>query len=730
MKRRTRRTAIALGVLFVLGAAWALFELRDGAPRTPNVLLITIDTLRWDHVGAYGAGDGITPALDALAARGVRFETAIMHVPLTAPSHASILTGLTPVHHGVHDNGAYVLSPQHPSLASQFRTAGYTTAAFVSGFPLERRFGFANGFETFDDRLPRVSGSRGAEGTERRADETTRRAIEWFDARQSSGDRPWLLWVHYFDPHAAYDPPTDYARRFPDRPYDGEIAFADAQLGVLLQHVNSANTIVLATADHGESLGEHGEDTHGVFVYDSTLRVPFIIAGPGIPAGRVASGVARGVDVLPTLLDFAGLPPTPGVDGRSLRPAIEGAALEDEPAYIESLLASRNFGWAPLKGVRDARWKYIEAPTPELYDLAADPRESVNRHAQQPDRARALAAALTAASRNAAPDATTRVAEDTSNRLRSLGYVGATSPQPATGRDPKNAVALINRIERAIADVRRDPTRASEELRAVVAEDPGIVIARRQLAVALSSSGDQRGAIEQLEWLQARNAATAEDLALLSEALRVSGRGTEAADALARASRLDPASPEIPLTEARARAAERRASEAAAAYRRALELAPDNVEALAGLGQLSLASGDVAGAEMLFQRVLAIDPGDLSARTGLAVALGRRGRAEEAIPLLQGVVRDAPANAQALAALGAALARSGSAPAAVPYFQRAIDAGLRTPAVFNGLGFARLESGDYPGALAALRASLAIEPQQPAVQQAVRDLDAGRPPVR
>lgn len=740
----TRRTlgATTAGVLTIVALAaivsrWPRHESAP-PPRSPNVLLITIDTLRWDHVGAYGASNVSTPALDGLAARGVRFETAIMHAPLTAPSHASILTGLTPVRHGVRDNGAFVLPASLPTLATIFRDAGYATAGFISGFPLDRRFGFAKGFDTYDDRLPRGAAPARAGAIERRADDTTARVIAWIDAWPAQpntmvDERPWFVWVHYFDPHAAYEPPGEYLRRFLTRPYDGEIAFVDAQIARLVEHLQSrdalGHTITLVTADHGESLGEHGEETHGVFIYDSTLRVPLIAAGAGVPSGRVADVVARGVDVLPTLLDLAGVTAPPALDGRSLRPAIEGRPMADEPAYIESLLASRNFGWAALRGLRDARWKYIDAPSREVYDLTKDRGESINRFVEEPERAAAMAKLLAVTANQATPAANERVTAETAARLRALGYIGSTTASSSrTGQDPKDRIALITRLEHAIADTRVDPARAAAALRAVLAEDEKITVARRQLAVALSAIGDHRGAIQQVQWLEARASASAEDILLLSESLRAIGDGPAAAAARQRAARMDPASPEIALTEARASMAERRGDAAARAYERALDLSPGNPEALAGLGQLALARGDLDRASTLFERVLEDEPRDVEARTGLALVRGRQGRMPDAVALLQAVVTDAPGDGQALAALGAALARGGRPDTAVPYFERAIAAGVRTPAVLNGLGFAKLESGDRAGALRALKASLVLEPKQPGVQRAVHDLSGATPP--
>src|SRR3954465_1467078 len=348
---------------------------RSSPPDRPNVLLVTIDTLRADHVGCYGYTNASTPTIDALAKRGVRFETAVAHVPLTGPSHASILTGQIPLGHGFRNNSGFTLSPQVKTAAEDFRQAGYRTAGFVSGFPLDRRFGFSRGFDDYDDHLPKGNDRRRTPYVERFADATTDAALRWLEAR-TTGSGPWFLWVHYYDPHAPYEPPPDLAARFSPSPYDGEIAFVDRELQRLLSAVSTrgdtGRTFTLVTADHGESLGEHGEGTHGLFVYDATLHVPWIMAGPGIPAGRVVPTVARSIDVLPTLLDYAGLRPPAPMDGRSLRPAADGQSMSDAPAYSESLYPELELGWAPLHAMRLGRFKLIDAPRAELYDVLAD----------------------------------------------------------------------------------------------------------------------------------------------------------------------------------------------------------------------------------------------------------------------------------------------------------------------------------------------------------------------
>ncbi len=311
----------------------------------PDLLLVTIDTLRADRLGCYGRPGAETPIIDGLAARGVRFDHSVAHQPLTLPSHASILTGLTPLRHGVRDNAGFVLAPGIPTLAEWLTAEGYEAAAFVSGFPVHGRFGLARGFGTYDDRFPRGTDTARPAYVERRGDATVAAAVAWLRSSPGRG-RPVFAWMHLFDPHAPYEPPEPFASRFKGREYEGEIAFADRQLGALLDAWRAArgrDPIVVVTSDHGEGLGEHGEPTHGLFIYDSTIRVPLVLAGPGIPAGRVPGTLARGIDVAPTVLDLAGVEIPASVEGRSLRPAWEREDAGDEPAYVESLFGRLGF---------------------------------------------------------------------------------------------------------------------------------------------------------------------------------------------------------------------------------------------------------------------------------------------------------------------------------------------------------------------------------------------------
>jgi len=695
-------------------------------PPRPNVLLVTIDTLRADHLGCYGDAGAATPVMDGLAARGARFPTAVAHVPLTTPSHASILTGLLPLRHGVRDNGDFVLPDAVPTLAEAFHDAGYRCAAFVSGFPLDHRFGLARGFDVYDDRLPRGDDPRRSAYVERPAGQTTSAARAWLDGAPPA---PWFLWVHYFDPHSPYEPPPDFAARFPGRGYDGEIAFVDAQLGALLGALEgkglAARTVVLVTADHGEALGEHGEETHGVFVYDATLRVPWIMAGPGVPKGAVPPVVARGIDVAPTLLDLAGaVPARAAMDGRSLTPALRGQGMSDEPAYAESLFARLRLGWAPLHAWRTARFKLIDAPRPELFALEADRGETRNVASAQAGLASKMGQELRAALAARSPDASAEAGPEAEERLRALGYLAGPGHEtaPPSLRDPKDGIALVNRLERGMAAVRSDPARAVRDLRAALAEDPNMALARRYLALALSGAGDVKGAIGEVEALDKSGRAGFEDLLLLADSLRLAGRAPEALAVLDRAAKMQPRSPEPLLARARVLLALNRSSEAGEVYARVLAQAPSNAEALRGMGDLALARGDAAEALDDYQRILAGDPRDTGALVKMGVIRVRTGMVEEGIVLFRQALEIDPRHAEALLDLGGALAKTGRAAEAVPYLERALAAGPRSTVALNSLGFARLEAGDRKGALAALRDSLALDPRQVEISRVAREL--------
>ena len=501
------------------GTAAALWPRSGGLPASaggpPNVLLVTLDTTRADRLGAYGYAAARTPILDRLARDGVLFERAVAAAPTTLPAHASLMTGRNPMAHGVRNNGV-PLDRAVPTLADAFRAAGYRTAAFVSAFVLDQRFGLVRGFDTYDDHLDPPAG-HASDAIERRGDRTVAAASAWLTAAASAAPgppgsaptaAPFFLWVHLYDPHDPYEAPAQPGRDDVSALYDGEIAFADSAVGALLGALErqglSGNTIVAVIGDHGESLGEHGEATHGMFVYESAMRVPALLKWPAsLPAGTRVTPLVRAIDLAPTLLDLAGRPPLTGATGVSLVPLVRGTGAAPATAYGETYFPQLFMNWAPLRSWRDGQWKFIEAPTLELYDLASDPGETVNLAAREPDRAarmrRALYALLAAegtAAASAGPD------RETMQKLAALGYVGGGGTQgrddPLSRPDPKAMIDVFNRLREANAALDSGhPDDAARVASSALATDAGNAFAMLILGKAERTRGRYREAAAQ-----------------------------------------------------------------------------------------------------------------------------------------------------------------------------------------------------------------------------------------
>ncbi len=450
---RRRRLILIAGLLLVGVAIWAGQGLWRDRPARYNVLLITLDTTRADRLGCYGHTGAHTPALDALAASGVRFTRAYTHAPLTLPSHAAILTGLLPPEHGLHDNGRGRLRRDLPTLAELSSGQGYRTAAFLASFVLDKRFGLDRGFEVYDDRMapPRKPGD--LLGMENPANVVADRALSWLEQH---ADEPFFCWVHFFDPHLPYAPPEPY-RSLRTNAYDGEIAFMDSQVRRLLDFVLERGlyrkTLIVVCGDHGEAFGKHNEYGHGPLVYDTTMHVPLILVLPGrIPKGKIEDRVVGLTDIAPTVLEMLGWAPLEKASGRSLLAGSEGERL----CYGESEFVMHNYGWAPLYCLAGRRWKYIECPEPELYDLRADPAEQKNVLAAEPEAAASLRARLQelrqTMRRVEAPSV--ELDRQALEALRELGYLSgvAAGPQPvdpAKRKDPKRMMDVYNACTRA-----------------------------------------------------------------------------------------------------------------------------------------------------------------------------------------------------------------------------------------------------------------------------------------
>ena len=652
------RALLLLLVLPLLGSC------SRGGVSQPNLLLVTVDTVRADHLGCYGDRDAVTPTFDRLAGEGIRFDAASSSVPLTLPSHATVLSGLLPPHHGLRNNGAGALPPGTATLSTLLKGAGYRTGGFVGAFVLDRRFGLGTGFEVYDDEIPRDPQAGVSLEAERPGQEVVDRALAWLNKQD---DRPFFLWVHLYDAHAPYTPPPPWAARHPGRPYDGEISEVDEQVGRLLAELDrrglAGKTVVAVAADHGESLGEHGELTHGLLLYEPTLRVPLILRAPGRLTPRVVRSPVSLADLAPTLAGllgrtFAG----PGVrprDGRDLSAdLLDGREPPSGEVYAESRYPAI-FGWSPLSALRRRDLKYISAPTPELYDLGKDPKETANllkdpgMSAGVAGPAKGFAARLAEIEQGAV--ATPQMATDaeTRARLASLGYAtGGTQVAPRKGSegsspdpkiDPKTMVDLFQRFERANHRLQDgDTSGATGELEALVAADPANPVFRGKLAEAWRNRGEYGKAVPL--YRQATQAAPADPEAWynLAATLQEAGDLPAARGAIEQALKLDSSRPEAHNTLGIVMMGEGKLEAARGEFALAAELDPRNGRALNNLGNVLKAMGKLAEAETAYQRSSALAPRYAEPLNGLGTLEVERDRPQAALPYFERALALAP----------------------------------------------------------------------------------------
>jgi len=565
----------------------------------------------------------------------VLFTRARASAPLTLPSHASILTGLYPPEHGVRGNGTFRLDDSYRTLAESLRDSGYETAAFVSSFVLDRRFGLAQGFQSYDDDLG--TGTAGLESPE--AERAGQRVLEAFDdwLRRRDGRRPFFAWVHLYDPHFPYAPPEPFASRFASDGYAGEIAYTDWVAGEIASRVDES-TVVAVVGDHGEGLGEHREATHSLLVYNSTLHVPLILAGGSIPRGREVSGLARTIDLPSTILDYLGLARDLG-SGRSLRPLIEGKPEPPRTAYGESLYGLHHLGFSPLYALESGDHRFIDAPRRELYDVANDPGETRDLLQERRSVSRELFRALTELRSSFETSSTAELALDaeTREKLASLGYLASGAAASRSGEslpDPKDQMELFHRIQQAQdRKTRNDCGAVLESLGAIRKAGTSIPVVYELLASCHLELGQWESATAAAKEALSRGIESStlhRDLGLA--ALRQE-KPVEAEREFRIALALDPANVVAHHQLGDALRAQRRDEEAASAYREALALNPRYVFAWNGLGMTLARGGRNEDALQAFRKVAELDPTEPRGIFNLAVQLDRTGARAEALDL-------------------------------------------------------------------------------------------------
>jgi arylsulfatase A-like enzyme/Flp pilus assembly protein TadD len=497
--------AVGLVAFLVFAKSFGPNHVAPGKYKNYNVLLITMDTTRADHLPAYGYTQVKTPNLDQLAAKSFIFEDAISHAPLTLPSHTSILTGLLPVSHGVRDNGGYFLDPKEITLAELLKKNGYATAAFISAFVLDSRWGLNQGFDFYFDHFNLAEFQDvNTRDIQRRGDETEGEAENWLQKNKS---RRFFSWVHLYDPHDPYNPPEPYKTTYAGHLYDGEIAFTDDVIGKLFRKLKELGvndrTIIIVTGDHGESLGQHHEATHAMFIYNSTQHVPLFIFIPGKKNERIRATV-RHIDIAPTILALLGLEIPKTMQGASLIPLMNQTEKSKRPAFSESIYADIHYGWSPLQGLTTEEYKYIDAPKPELYDRIHDPQETKNLIGEKRSVAKVLQSELKeilAKSPHKYQKGPQKMDPETEEKLRALGYIGTTAVSTEESRkiDPKDKIQLAEGIQQAFgALMMKDNALGLRIILPVLQQDPGMIDGHFAAGVAYANLEQYPKAIDEL----------------------------------------------------------------------------------------------------------------------------------------------------------------------------------------------------------------------------------------
>jgi choline-sulfatase len=684
--RQVRLAAIFFLVIALWVAACGGGSSPGSRPR-PNVLLVTIDTFRADRIGT-----GVAPAIERLAASGLRFTAARTTAPLTLPAHTSIHTGLLPPGHGVRENGAQ-LAGTHLTLGRMLHDHGYDTAAFVGAYVLDRRFGLAQGFETYDDQIPRDPSATERLEAERPASAVIDRVIAWLGARSGPSPQarpPFFLWVHLYDPHAPYEPPAEYRARAAT-PYDGEIAYADAQLARLLDSLRAQGqldrTLIVVAGDHGEGLGDHGERTHGMLVYDSTLRVPLVVVAAGVAAATRDEAVSL-IDIAPTILRAAGVAPAEAMKGRDL---VGGARRTDRDDLYSETDYPRAAGWSLLQALTDGRWMAIRAgAATELYDLQMDPGQQHDVAAAHQTIAVAMAAKAEAIHAAAAASATPIISADAQERLRALGYVASsTAPAaPSGARNPAHTIAAWNEFEDALGALGAHRPDAAARLRALAAAHPDAPVFQTTYARTLKESGQLPAALAVYRQALRRwpaDAVVLHDLAVAArEAANAAAPGDAARKLRVEAQRADEAALALDANSATAQNGlgllavdNGRDDEAAKAFERATTIDPNNATYWTNLGNARRALGDRAGAEHAYRSALEIDARAADAANGLGVLLVEAQRPAEAAPWFERAIAAAPDLVEARLNLGIALQQSGQTARAAAAYRQVLEAPAR-----------------------------------------------------
>ncbi len=699
-KRDRKKFQLILAALFTVALAAALiFLLRPR--RIPvtresglNVLLITLDTTRADRIGAYGYTKARTPNLDAIARNGVLFSNAYCQVPLTLPSHCSIMTGTNPLTHGVHNNGTYTLPADKITLAQVLKGRGYRTAAFVSSFSVDSRFGLDQGFDVYDDSFQEDLPFK-ALNSERKAEQVYDACLPWLDKLK---DEPFFCWVHFFDPHLPYNPPSPYREEFKDRLYDGEVAYMDYMIGELMRKIQEKNllgrTLIVAAGDHGEAFGERGEAGHGIFLYDMAMKVPLLFyAENHLPARSILPARVRLIDIFPTVLDLLNIPLPESIQGTSLVPYIQKKRKNDLDSYMETYYPKENYGWAPYVGLIAGDWKYIRAPKEELYNLKTDQEEAKNELPSDPKRADKLRSSLDGLIKQSlVPGASAKrtLTAEEQDRLRSLGYVDysdkETSGDAPDAKDKLDELRMIQEAEKA--EFEGNYAAAAELHEKMIALRPNAASSYINLALAQARMKNFDLAIQTLRKGLEKIPGSELLLSRLGYTYLVTQRSDDAFSTMAEV----------------------------------LKINPRHMDALTASAMILGNQGRKEEALDFFERALAVEPENKFVRMSYAQTLADLRKLPEAIAVYTKLTQDFPRDNLPFQHLGIVYAMAGDFDKAAENLKESTYI-KPTPAAYFFLAMAYKEKGEIPEAVRYLE--LYVEDTRGEPENRIRSAEAG-----
>jgi len=687
----------------------------SGKAKGQNLILITLDTTRADHLGCYGYGDARTPALDSLASRGLLFEDAQSQVPLTLPSHGTIMTGRYPREFGVRTNNQKAIGTAHPTLASIFQQHGYKTAAFVASFVLDARFGLNRGFGVYDDDMGNKSVKVQPLDWEQPANVIADHALAWLEANKN---QPFFCWVHFYDPHDPHRPPKEFPQT-----YDGEIAFMDTQIKRISDWLDAGGpktrTLVVVVGDHGESFGEHGEEGHGAFLYRAALHVPLLVVHPTlVAAGKRVAGPVGIIDIFPTVLDLFGLPRPEGLLSNSFAATLQSGAMPAHEVFSETNYDFESFGWAEQRSLTTDRWKYISSTKPELYDRTADRDERNNLLDSKRDIAAEYGNKLFDLYKAMVPSAAANVQRDEKARkaLKGLGYVeGATvttdeflTPGLPDPKDKTNVVKLYKTAHRLMRKEQFDE--AITMLKNAVAEAPGALAFQGTLGMCLVWAKRYEEALDPLRKALELDPTYQPAWVTLGDALVGLDHPDEALQHFMHAAENDPNDSTAEMKLARVLNGLSRKDEAIAHYRRAIEIFPEFPEAHTELGVILSEKGDTVGAAKEYEEATKLKQDDPVVIYNLGVIRVGEGKLEEAADLFRQAVKLSADHGDAWINLGICLLKLGKADEGKDAIRRATEIAAAAPEAYNNLALAAFKEGDFTQAAELYQKVLDLKP--------------------